>query len=130
MHKHAIEVRVYYEDTDAGGVVYYANYLKYTERARTEYLRSLGFDVHEHHRAGHFFVVSRVEVKYKRPAVLGDLIEVTCELLEMRAASMTINHRILRGQELLVEAQVTLVHTDSSMRPVRMPEALRQQLTS
>lgn len=81
---HRFKIKVYYEDTDAGGVVYYGNYLRYMERARTEFLMDSGINVAEFHDAGYFFVVTHVDIKYKRPAKLGDIIEVTTEITELR----------------------------------------------
>jgi acyl-CoA thioester hydrolase len=125
---HEIQVKIYYEDTDAGGVVYYANYLRYMERARTEFLAERGVDVYRLHEQGSLFVVARVEADYRRPAVLGDVLTVTTEVRELRHASLTLAHRVMRGDELLVEGAVTMVHVDAARRPRRLGEEFRERL--
>jgi len=122
-----LPVRIYYEDTDAGGVVYYANYLRYAERARTEFVRSLGFGQKEGlNEADKFgFMVKRVEIDYKMPAVLDDLLEVTVEVVEYKGASAVIKQEVRRGDEVLAELCVTVVYVSYlKKRPVRMPEEL------
>ena len=132
-------VRVYWEDTDAGGIVYYANYLRFFERARTEWLRACG--VHQQalrEQAGGQFVVSEASVRYYRPARLDDQLLITAELLEAGRASLLIRQRALRAPneataapgELLCEAQVRAGWVDAhQLRPTRIPppvvEALR-----
>jgi len=120
---HTIKVKIYYDDTDAGGVVYYANYLRYMERARTEFLADYGINVAEHHHDGSFFVVTHVDISYKKPARLGETIDVTTEVLEVRNASMTIKNCILKDGCLLVEALVTFACIDAEGRPKRLPES-------
>lgn len=127
---HTITLNIYYEDTDAGGVVYYANYLRYMERARTEFLRDRGIDVHGWHREGMFFVVSHVDISYRRPAVLGDTVEVTTEVSEIKNASLGIRNGVWRDGTLLVEALVTLVCVDADYRPRRFPAGFRERLSS
>ena len=120
---HRIKVKIYYEDTDAGGVVSYANYLRYMERARTEFLAEHGINVAEHHHHGNFFVVTHVDIRYKRPAGLGETIEVTTEVQEVRNASMTIKNSIMREGSLLVEALLTFACIDADGKPKRLPES-------
>lgn len=120
---HRIPIKIYYEDTDAGGVVYYANYLRYMERARTEFLAEYGINVAEYHRHGTFFVVTHVDIRYKRPARLGETIEVTTLVHEVRNASMKIKNSILRNGDLLVEALLTFACIDEAGRPRRLPES-------
>lgn len=125
-------VRVYYEDTDAGGVVYYANYLRFCERARTERLRALGIDQRalaaEH---GIVFVVRRVEADYLRGAELDDALQVITRVIDMGAASLKFDQQILRGEELLFSASVTIACVDSRRwRATRIPEFLRTLLES
>lgn len=120
---HRIRVKVYYEDTDAGGVVYYANYLRFLERARTEFLGEAGIDVHEYHRQGYFFVVTRAELRYRRSAGLGDVLEVTTEVAELRRASLRLRHAVVRDGEVLVEAAVDVAFIREGGRPCRLPEA-------
>ena len=104
--------RVYYEDTDAGGIVYYANYLKFAERARTEFVRALGMSQQENlaaeERAG--FVVRSLNADYKAPAVLDDLLTVSCEVTELGGASAVMHQEILRGDEVLVSLDVKVVY--------------------
>ena len=119
-------VRVYYEDTDAGGVVYYANYLKFTERARTEWLRSRGFeqpDLAREHRI--VFVVRALSIEYLKPARFDDALQVTVELIKVGAGQMDLVQRVMRGQEALATATVKIVCVNlDTMRPVRLPHAL------
>lgn len=126
----AFPARVYYEDTDAGGVVYYANYLKYAERARTECLRALGFtqqDVLEEEKCG--FMVRGLTIEYKAPAVLDDLLSVTCELVEMKGAGGEIKQEIYRGETLLAQLNVKVAYVSfARKRPVRIPEILISKL--
>jgi acyl-CoA thioester hydrolase len=120
-------VRVYYEDTDAGGVVYYANYLRFCERARTERLRALGIDQRalnaEH---GIVFVVRRVEADYLRGAELDDELRVISSISDMGAASLKFEQQILRGEDCLFTATITIACLDSRRwRATRIPDFLR-----
>jgi tol-pal system-associated acyl-CoA thioesterase len=125
-----IPVRVYYQDTDAGGVVFHAQYLAFMERARTELLNEAGIDVArvvEKHKL--MFVVYEINVKYHTPARLNDLLSVSAEVVTMGRASFLFRQRVERAAELLVEADVTLALVNSdSMKPTRMPEELMQAL--
>ena len=123
-------LRVYYEDTDAAGVVYYANYLKFMERARTEWLESLGFPLAPFERAhGVAFVVHRVEVDFLLPARLNDTLAATVEVLDRKAASLRLTQTVLRGDELLTRAQVGLACVDAqALRPRRIPDPLAKAL--
>jgi len=123
-------IRVYYEDTDAGGIVYYANYLKYMERARTEWLASLGYELSALERVeGIVFVVHRVEIDYRIPAKLGEKIDATLRLIELNRASMALRQDIVRGGELLTNARVALACVDREYwRPKRIPLSLHQRL--
>jgi len=116
------KVKIYYEDTDAGGVVYYANYLRYMERARTEFLSERRIDVAEYHNKGYLFAVVHVDVQYKKPAVLGDIIDVTTEVRELSHVTITLTHRIFREGNLLVEASVKLACIGKDGKPRRLPE--------
>jgi tol-pal system-associated acyl-CoA thioesterase len=116
-------VRVYYEDTDAAGVVYYANFLRYLERARTEWLASLGFTVtaleHEH---GVVFVVHRLDIEYRQPARLYDALEVTVGLAARGRSRLVAVQEVFRDEVQLVRAQVTLACLDrATWRPARIP---------
>jgi len=120
------EVRIYYEDTDAGGVVYHANYLGYLERARTEFLRELGVSVKELNDEGCIFPVVRVEIDYRAPAVLDDLLKIETLVQNVGKTSFTLRQKIARSADNhpLVEALVTLVCVRPGMKARRLPEVL------
>lgn len=129
----ALPIRVYYEDTDAGGIVYYANYLRFAERARTEYIRALGFvqqkGLEADEKVG--FAVRHCEIDYKAPAVLDDALIVTCELTELKGASAAMHQKIYRGDEVLVTLDVKIVCLNlAKKRPVRMPAELAAKMAS
>ncbi len=126
----SVPVRVYYQDTDAGGVVYHARYLDFMERARTELLNARGFDLARFADESRIlFMVHGITVRYHRPARLNDLLSATVRVAAIRPASMDFEQRVERGPELLVEAAVRLALVDlDRLRPVRMPAALRQIL--
>ena len=116
-------VRVYWEDTDAGGVVFYANYLKFFERARTEWLRAAGVEQQRlRDDTGAMFVVAEVQTRYLAPARLDDLLQVTVRVEEQGAASMVIVQEAFRGDLLLAKGRIRIgcVHTQS-LRPCRIP---------
>ncbi len=123
-------VRVYWEDTDAGGVVYYANYLKFLERARSEWLRALGVEQPElAEREGVVFVVRRVEAEYLRPARFDDELAVGCRLAEVNRASLAIAQDVRRGGELLLTARVKVVCvTRDALRPAKIPAHVARRL--
>ncbi|MFO1415111.1 MAG: tol-pal system-associated acyl-CoA thioesterase [Burkholderiales bacterium] len=123
-------MRVYYEDTDAAGVVYYANYLKFMERARTEWLAAAGFPLAAFEREhGVVFVVHRCEIDFRRPARLNDDLTVTVEALELGASRLVARQDVRRGDEVLTTARVTLACIDAARwRPVRIPAALAATL--
>ena len=123
-------LRVYYEDTDAAGVVYYANYLKFMERARTEWLAALGFDLAEFEPShGVLFVVARMEIEYRAPARLGDRLEATLRLIELGRARMVALQDVRRGESALAQARVTLGCIDrGDWRPTRIPAVLHGRL--
>ena len=127
-----LPVRVYYEDTDAGGIVYYANYLKFAERARTEYLRTIGLeqnaDLSAEEKIG--FAVRHCEIDYRKPAVLDDLLNVSCKIVELGGASCTMRQEISKADgTLLVCLDVKVVCMNLlKMRPVRLPENLVQKI--
>jgi len=131
-HPFRIQVRVYYQDTDAGGVVFHAQYLAFMERARTELLDAAGLDLArlaDERRV--MFFVHQLAVRYHRPARLNELVSVSAEVVRIGHASVVFRQRVERGDELLVEAEVTLAVVDRErMRPARMPEELRKVLES
>ena len=117
-----MEVRIYYEDTDCGGVVYYANYLKYFERARTQYLEDRGLSVSELMGAGRVFVVVHAEVEYRAPAFYGETLEIETTVPEMSPASITFTHvvRERRSRRLVVEGSARLAVTDGNGKIKRL----------
>ena len=121
-------VRVYYEDTDAAGVVYYANYLKFMERARTEWLSALGFPLAAFERDhGVVFVVHRCEIDFHLSARLNDALDVTVEPAKVGASTLKARQQVLRGADVVTSALITLACLDAARwRPVRMPAALAQ----
>ena len=125
-------IRVYYEDTDAGGVVYYANYLKFFERCRTEWLRALGVDQSALGREqGLQFVVVRAEVEYLQPARLDDDLAIEARVAELGHCSIVFDQTVLRGGTLLARARIRVACVDTQRRqPARLPQRLRSQILS
>jgi acyl-CoA thioester hydrolase len=123
-HRHAI--RVYFEDTDAGGIVYYANYLKFAERARTEMLRDLGVSHADMmKRDGFVLVVRRCEIDYLKSARLDDLLSVETEIAKLGGASVDLRQRVLRDNDVLAELKVLVVCIGQDGRPARIPDYVR-----
>jgi acyl-CoA thioester hydrolase len=119
---HRLQVRVYYEDTDLAGVVYYANYLKFMERGRTEALRAGGVDQSRLKAGtGVVFLVTRVELDYRAPAVFDDLLTVETEVAETGRASLVMAQRVLRDGRTLVEGRVRLAAVGADGRATRLP---------
>lgn len=122
-------IRVYIEDTDAGGIVYYVNYLKFMERARTELMRTLGFGKDYIFNHDLMFVVSEVGVQYLRPAVLDDELTATARIEQLRGASMVMQQRVLRGEEVLAQGSVTIACVDrAGVKPRRIPREMADKL--
>jgi acyl-CoA thioester hydrolase len=123
-------LRVYWEDTDAGGIVFYANHLKFFERARTEWLRALGFGQEQlRTQAGVLFVVAETAVRYLRPARLDDRVDVTVAVTEAKRASLALAQQAWRGDELLSAATIRLGCVDTAtLRPCRIPANLLQAI--
>lgn len=123
---HNLSARVYYEDTDAGGVVYHSNHLKFAERGRTEYLRSLGFlNSGLMNDEGVLFVVRRVEADYLKPARLDDLLTVKTALQTVKNTSFLMKQDIMRGDDLLFSMNVLLVCVNKDGKPVGIPPAIK-----
>lgn len=124
-------VRVYYEDTDTGGVVYYANYLKFMERARTEWLRALGFEQDEliaEHRI--IFAVRSVQIDYKKPAHFNELLDVNASVKHRGGASLTFLQQVRRGDEVLCEGEIKIASLDAdSLRPRPIPAEMKRRLS-
>ncbi|MCL7463717.1 tol-pal system-associated acyl-CoA thioesterase [Phaeovulum sp. NW3] len=126
---HAFPVRVYYEDTDLAGIVYYANYLKFIERGRSEWIRALGVDQAAMKRDhGIVFAVRRVEADYLRPARFDDELVVTTALVSASGARIVLEQEVLRAGERLFAATVTLVCLTDSGAPQRLPADVRHKI--
>jgi len=126
----SLPVRVYFQDTDAGGVVYHANYLNFMERARTEWLRTYGHsNTGLMEEFGMVFVMRSVKLDYLKPALLDDALEVTAQIKDIGRSRLTLLQTVRRGDELLTEAEVHLVCVSlESFKPVSVPEVLRKKL--
>jgi acyl-CoA thioester hydrolase len=126
-----MDIRIYYEDTDCGGVVYYANFLKYFERARTEHLRERGIEVATYAAVGLLFVVAHVEVDYRIPARYDDVLQIETEVVDFTRTSLTFAHAMYRhgDERTIVEGWVRLVCVDERGKPHRLPEELVQIIT-
>lgn len=122
-------VRVYYEDTDAAGIVYYANYLKFAERARTEALRSAGFDqsvlLRDH---GLGFVVRKCTADFLKAAMLDDLLTIETRLTDISRVSLTMQQTVSRGEETLVTLEVKLAVVGKGMKPVKLPDDVSEAM--
>ncbi len=128
---HIFPVRVYYEDTDAAGIVYYGNYLKFAERARTEMLRLLGRGQQRMlEDEGIAFAVRNCRIDYHRPARLDDALEIHTALLEIGGASLRVSQKVVRAQELIADIVVRLAVLDRRGRAVRLPRQLRDRLAA
>lgn len=126
---HEFVVRVYYEDTDLAGIVYYVNYLKFVERARSEWVRGLGVDqVSLRRDAGIVFAVRRVVADYLRPAVYDDVLTVRTRLLRLTGARILLDQQVWRQDEAVFQAEVTLVGLTTTGRAARLPAEVRQLL--
>jgi 4-hydroxybenzoyl-CoA thioesterase len=127
----ALPIRVYIEDTDAGGIVYYVNYLKYMERARTEFMRAHGFDKRSIFTEDLMFVVHSIEVRYQRPARLDDELMATARIVDNGAAQLLFEQRILRGAEEICIGSVRIACVDTAtLKPRRIPSILLKALTT
>jgi len=127
-----MDVRIYYEDTDSGGVVYHANYVKYMERARTEYFRSHGFLVAELAGNGFVFPVVKLEINFRAPAIHDDLLSVTTTPVRVGGSSITLSQKIVKKNDnkLLVEGLVTLACIGPTFKARRIPLEVREMLST
>ena len=126
---HELPVRIYYEDTDAGGVVFYANYLKFAERGRTEFLRDIGFENSQLFKENRvLFLVKRVEAEYFTPARLDDSLTVKTKLLTLKNTSFEMKQDVMRGEQLICAMNIVLVCVGEDGRPFRLPAAVRDKL--
>ena len=126
-----MEKRIYYHDTDAGGVVYYGRYLNYLEEARTEFLENRGLSVAEFHKKGNLYAVRQCAITYRSPARYGETLICTAELKKMTAAQLMFSQRVIEKetQRLIVEAEVTLVCLTTDFKPTVLPDDLRARLS-
>lgn len=123
-----IEKTIYYHDTDCGGVVYYANYLKYMEEARTEYFRTRGIELPKLAESNIWFVVARVEIEYKSPARYQDRLRIFVAVEEARLSTVKFSHVIKRGETTVAISATTLVCVGSNFRPTPLPEQVKKAL--
>ena len=124
---HHWPIRIYYEDTDSGGVVYHSNYLKFMERARTEWLRDFEIDQKAlKDNLNLMFVVHEIDIKFMRPAVFNDGIEVQTKLKKLGSVKIELEQKIFRSSELLIESRVVVASVNSiSMKPMRIPNEIK-----
>jgi len=121
--EHRFALTIYFEDTDTAGVVYYANYLKFMERARSDMIRAVGIDQQAMLGGdGSAYFVTHVDIRYRRPARLNDDLQVVSSVEQVRASSVRIQQRVMRGDELLADASVTAAFLDREARPRRQPK--------
>jgi acyl-CoA thioester hydrolase len=130
--RHILPIRVYFEDTDFAGLVYHANYLKFCERGRSDFIRLLGIHhqalANPEHGAASVFVVRRIEIDYLKPAHLDEVLEVVTRCAEIGGASLRLTQEVKRGEAVLVKAQVTVVLISQSGKPQRIGGLIRQAL--
>jgi 4-hydroxybenzoyl-CoA thioesterase len=128
MSPFSLPVRVYIEDTDAAGIVYYVNYLKFMERARTEFLRHIGFGHYLHH-ADYLFVVRSANIRYRRPARMDDRLDATAALIKRGRASLDFHQTILRDGEICCEGEIAIACVDKdTLKPRALPARLTDLL--
>lgn len=125
----SLPVRVYFQDTDAGGVVYHASYVNFMERSRTEWLRTFGYsNARLMQELGVVFVVRSLKLDYLKPALLDDLVAVTSQIKDIGRSRLNIHQSVMRGDEVLVEGEVHLVCVNvETFKPVSVPDVLRKQ---
>ncbi len=131
-HIFTLPVRVYFQDTDAGGVVYHASYVNFMERARTEWMRGFGYtNAGMMKDLGVVFVVRSLKLDYLKPALLDDLLDVSAQLKEIGRSRVTLHQTMMRGEEVLVEGEIHLVSVSlDTFKPVSVPDILREQWKS
>lgn len=124
-------IRVYYEDTDAGGVVYHSQYLNFMERARTEWLRHFGFEqTWLKNELGVIFVVTQAEIKFKRPARFDDLLEIQCQPNKISFSSIEFNQQVVRQSQILIDAIIKIACVDANtFKPVTIPRLIKEKIS-
>ncbi len=128
--KHQVNYRVYYEDTDAGGIMYHGNYINFCERGRTEFMREIGHScAHIQEKEGILFVIRHLEADYLKSCKLEDMLTVESCVAEMKNTSFIMQQSIFRHDDVLFNMKVTAVCVDETGKPVRIPDSLRQDIT-
>ncbi len=130
LKKSSYLLRVYYEDTDLAGIVYYANYLKFIERARSEMLKKANVNQMDLIKRGYFFVVTSLKADYLKPAYFEDSLKVITEVAKIKGASIILQQTIFRSEKVLFEASIRLALIDKSGKVARLPANIRQLLAS
>lgn len=127
-----MDIRIYYEDTDCGGVVYYANYLKYFERGRTEYMEARGIFIPECLKAGFFFVVAHQEIDYKAPAFYADILSVETKVSKVSSASLAFEYAITNKKtaQLIAVGKTVMVCVNKDIQPQKLSQEMREKLLS
>ena len=129
MNEFSFKLKVFYEDTDAGGVVYYANYLKFFERARTEAITEIGLSNKKLlEENGIFIIVKSCNIEYKRPAKLEDQLEIKSNIISISNTSFKMRQKALRDKELITDCEIHLVIVDGKGKPSKIPEILKKKL--
>ena len=122
--------KIYYHDTDCGGVVYYSNYLKFFEEARTEFFSERGLSIKELAEAGTMFVVARQEIDYKLPAFYGDMLDVGAAISNISAARIDFEHEVKKNGQLIAKAKTIMVCVDKTLKPKTIPEEIRKKISA
>ena len=128
-NKFEFPIRIYIEDTDAGGIVYHANHIRFMERTRTEWLRACGIE-HYWHQTDYNFVVHKIALKYMRPILMDDLITVTATVVSCKSTSFVLQQNIYRGEIMLASGEVELACISADMKPRRLPDEMRELIRS
>ena len=125
-----MKIRIYYEDTDCGGVVYYANYLKYLERARTEFFEDKGIDIAALQSQGILFVVAQASLDYKSPAFYADILDIQTELIETSTVRFKLSYTVKNDKtdQILVKAFTTMACVNKDLKPTRLPQDVKAKL--
>jgi len=126
--RHSYTKKIYYHDTDCGGVVYYANYLKFLEEARTEMLLSRGISLRDLALKGIGFAVARVEIEYKSPARYQDILTILTDITMLRLSAIEFEHTIIKGEQVIALAKVMVVLVGNDFRPMKIPEYIKSAL--
>lgn len=121
--------KIYYHDTDCGGVVYYANYLKFLEEARTEFFSDKGLSIKELADQGTMFIVARQEIDYKLPAFYGDILDVAAVISNISAARIDFDQEIKKNNQIIAKAKTIMVCVDKTLKPKSIPEEVRKKIS-